>query len=196
MNEFDTLAERYRRYRAVHKYDRWLRFWILDSVLFLIKLAVIVIAFLTLVHFTPQVPAYFKSLVAQSQGEPPEQRITATNAAPDSAIQGLEGAATHSVELEQKTVIPASLEPENIQPSLPAWQLVTIAVSRANLREQPTTQSPVLGQLARGNTLTLFDVSGKWAQVATNDERGISGYVHVSLLEEREDQLLRKSVSP
>jgi hypothetical protein len=195
MNQFDTLAERYRRYRAVHKYDRWLRFWLLDSALFLIKLSIVVAAFIVLLHVTPQVPGYLGNLIAQWQGKPVAQTAVAV-ATPATPKPVLDGVTTHSAALENKTVIPASMEPETASPSLPAWQLVTIAVNRANLREQASTSSDVLGVIRKGSTLTLFDISGRWAQVETNDERGIAGYVHVSLLEESEEQLKRKIVSP
>lgn len=59
----------------------------------------------------------------------------------------------------------------------------TIKADQTNLRSQPSTASPVLKTLKKGQTITVFDNTGIWVQVATNDGLGTTGYIHNRLLE-------------
>lgn len=59
----------------------------------------------------------------------------------------------------------------------------TIKAENTNLRAQPSTEASIIKSLAKGETITVFDSSGVWVQVATNDGLGTTGYVHNSLLE-------------
>ena len=188
MNLFDTLLERYRRHRAIHKYDRKFSFWLIDCSVFLVKLSLLGFALLTLVHYVPQAPTFVSQQIAAFRGD-----AEAPTAPVVEAPAELAEVVIAERQPPAEAIIPASLPAAPVAKPL---TLVTIDTQRANLRERPTTRSNVLGQLPRGSKLTLFDITGNWAQVATNDELGLNGYVHLSLLKESESQLNQQLVSP
>ncbi len=196
MKLFDTLAERYRRHRAIHKYDRWLRFWLLDTAIFLVKMALIAGVVLSVIHYTPLIPETVRQYAMNWRANPTTSDVADASHTLTTDTANPSETLTRPPELAEKTVIPASLTPQISSSGPTALKVVTIEVALANLRERPTTDSAILGQLRNGSKITLFGMSGRWAQVATNDESGITGFIHVSLLEEDESQLRQQFASP
>lgn len=100
-------------------------------------------------------------------------------------------------ELSRESVLPvvSAVTSSNIKPAIDAnnagsrnrvvtvLPVYTIKADQTNLRSQPFADAPVIKTLNKGQTITVFDDSGKWVQVATNDGQGTTGYVHHSLLE-------------
>jgi uncharacterized protein YgiM (DUF1202 family) len=60
-----------------------------------------------------------------------------------------------------------------------AGSTVTVRTAYANLRAEPTTKSPKLGQVKQGAKLEVLGTSGDWVQVKTGDK---TGYVNRKLL--------------
>ena len=60
-----------------------------------------------------------------------------------------------------------------------AGSTATVRTSYANLRAEPTTRSPRLGQVKQGAKLQVLGTSGDWVQVKSGDK---TGYVHKNLL--------------
>lgn len=58
-----------------------------------------------------------------------------------------------------------------------------VAKDRVNLRSSPAFGSEVLDILDIGQTITVFDSSGQWVHVATNDGTGTTGYIHNTMVE-------------
>jgi uncharacterized protein YgiM (DUF1202 family) len=56
---------------------------------------------------------------------------------------------------------------------------VTVRTAYANLRAEPTTKSPKLGQVKQGTKLEVMSTSGDWVQVKSGDK---TGYVNRKLL--------------
>ncbi len=81
-----------------------------------------------------------------------------------------------------RQVSPAKPSPESGSSGtvLPVY---IIKGSQTNMRSLPTTDAPILQVLDKGQTVTVFDETSEWVQVAVNDGSGISGYIHKSLLE-------------
>jgi hypothetical protein len=196
MKLFDTMAERYRRHRAIHKYDRWLRFWLLDTAIFLVKLALIAGVVISVIHYTPLIPDSVRQYAMDWRANPTQSAVATSSQTLTTDTTNVDEDSPQNSGLAERTVIPASLAPQIASQGPTTLKVVTIEVALANLRERPTTDSAILGQLRNGSKISLFGMSGRWAQVATNDESGITGYVHVSLLEEDEGQLRQQFASP
>ena len=90
------------------------------------------------------------------------------------------GAVTRQVSPAKASPAKASPEPGSSVTVLPVY---TIKGSQTNMRSLPTTDAPILQILDKGQTVTVFDETSEWVQVAVNDGSGISGYIHQSLLE-------------
>jgi uncharacterized protein YraI len=56
---------------------------------------------------------------------------------------------------------------------------VTVRTAYANLREQPTTKSPKVGQVKQGQRLEVVSTSGDWVQIKQGDK---TAYVNRKLL--------------
>jgi N-acetylmuramoyl-L-alanine amidase len=65
--------------------------------------------------------------------------------------------------------------PSSGQPKSPAKRTATVQTDGLNLRGQPSTNSPVLGTLKLGTTLTILEQQGDWYRVQTPD--GKTGWV-------------------
>jgi uncharacterized protein YgiM (DUF1202 family) len=66
-----------------------------------------------------------------------------------------------------------------IVPAQAAGATVTVRTPYANLRAEPTTKSPKLGEVKQGTKLQVLGTSGDWVQVKSGDK---TGYVNRKLL--------------
>ena len=55
----------------------------------------------------------------------------------------------------------------------------TVNTMNLNIREQPTTQSPIVGQLKQGTTVKILGIQKEWAKISYN---GKEGYVSLQFL--------------
>ncbi|MGF9966336.1 SH3 domain-containing protein, partial [Bacillus rhizoplanae] len=55
----------------------------------------------------------------------------------------------------------------------------TVNTTNLNIRQQPTTQSPIVGQLKQGTTVKILEIQKDWAKISYN---GKEGYVALQFL--------------
>ncbi|WP_230574477.1 SH3 domain-containing protein [Bacillus rhizoplanae] len=55
----------------------------------------------------------------------------------------------------------------------------TVNATNLNIRQQPTTQSPIIGQVKQGTTVKILEVQKEWAKISHN---GKEGYVSLQFL--------------
>ncbi len=74
-------------------------------------------------------------------------------------------------------------KPDSSLSSVTVLPVYTINANQTNLRSQPNLDAAIVKLLNKGQTVSVFDSTGNWVQVATNDGAGTTGYVHKSLVE-------------
>ena len=83
------------------------------------------------------------------------------------------------------TLSASSIEPSNpTVPSTPAPSTKVVAEGRVtadslNIRQNPSSESMVVGKVKNGDVVNVYSISGWWAQISVND---VTGYVHKSYL--------------
>ena len=75
---------------------------------------------------------------------------------------------SHDALVVERAIVPAQ-----------AGSTATVRTSYANLRAEPSTKSPRLGQVKQGARLQVLGTSGDWVQVKSGEK---TGYVHKNLL--------------
>lgn len=209
MQLYYSLAERYRRHRAIHQYDYAIRFWLLDSLFFVLKMLALTAIVLSLLHFGRQLPAIWSS--AESVAAVDAQATASAPASPEPGlVLGLvpSRAAVRSVVVDSSGAVTDDSESNtdnrrlvvaaSSQPTAPFLKTLTITATRVNLREGPGKENPVIAQLSRGTRVSFFGLDGNWVEVGTHDINGVSGFVHGSLIDKSRAELeqLQRAVSP
>ncbi len=116
------------------------------------------------------------SISACSKTQQAGQVETSTVQTPVSTTQPTETATPQPTdELESTPVPTATLQPS----TTPKFEYIGMVISTAsdfvNIRQQPTTDSDILGQFPGGNEAGVIDYDGAWVHIYYED---IEGYVH------------------
>lgn len=70
--------------------------------------------------------------------------------------------------------------PAPVAPSPSSDQMVTVTGSRANIRQQPSTQSKVVKIVSQGTVLKKVEEQGDWVSVELSDQT--TGWIHKNLV--------------
>jgi uncharacterized protein YgiM (DUF1202 family) len=79
-------------------------------------------------------------------------------------------------------VVEVAPETEPAVPALPTW---IVKEQSSNVRERPTTDSPVVGVVRHGMVLTEVSRDGNWVKIQIPDET-TEGWIHSRMLTEQE----------
>jgi len=75
--------------------------------------------------------------------------------------------------------VPSEPAPSTPAPSTPVVAVGRVTVDSLNIRQNPTSESLVVGKVKSGDVVNVYSISGWWAQVSVN---GVTGYVHKTYL--------------
>ena len=94
-----------------------------------------------------------------------------------------EGAVTEETVAEEKTVETKSISEEAVEVVEEVSEYANVGISVANdyvnIRQEPSTESEILGKLYRGSAATLLEPAGEWVKIKSGS---VTGYINAEYL--------------